>query len=192
MGEERETRMPKVQKKHAAWTVGTIIAAILAYPGFEAKLQGTDEKLDVAYAVLQKEVDHINDSKEKLERKVEMQSKILLLLYFRMGGSIEGMGVPGMGLGAGFGLGGGGGPSSEAMAFSGAPAAPDVDTDSDTDGDSNYDTEEVSKPGKATSIVTKKGSASMIEELLVEVEQDDEEERPELPDDIDSLVQSKK
>jgi len=197
---ERESRLAKVQKKHVGWgALGTFIAAILAYPGIESKLEGTDEKLGVAYAVLQKEVDHLNDANERLQNKVDNQNKILILMYGTLramgapiggGGWGVGMRVPGAGLGGGFGFGGSGGMSYGATPLGGAPAAPDVDTDSDTYGNTEYDAEEVSEPVESAPKRAKKASASTIEELLMESETDDDEERPELPDDIDSLVQA--
>jgi hypothetical protein len=189
----------------------TFIVALASAPGTVAWFQDGDTKAEVAYEVLQAEVDYLKENNKNLATDLRTLRTTMIHMYTRPSAAAMpmatfpgtyGIGVGGGGgSGSGYGSGFGGIGVAPEMAMEMPPAAADGDADADEgegadelagvlSSDFGVPVEDiVEPPPKKASKSKKKASKGHPLESLLEDSKSSIEQRPALPDSLEALMQ---
>lgn len=176
----RESQLPRVQGKHLKLgSAVTILVALFSTPGFVAWFQDGGMKAEVAYEVLQAEIDSLNKNEERLFNEMQNLRKSLLSMYIQRNHmSMYG----GMGMGMGM-------PMGEGL------VVPDdlfesFPTSADGDGDGDEGSSE-SLPEPPPSLSPPEPPVHPLEQLLAPPKSFSMEQRTPLPDKLEDLLKKR-
>lgn len=186
----RESSLPQMPhgtgKKIGLGSIGTLVVALFSTPGFISWIQDGDTKAEVAYEVLQAEINALKVAEER--RFDEMQRLRQSLLFIFMQSGQLGMPMYADSWGGGTGMAWGGGAGELMPPETLFPVSADGDGDGDSDGVEGA-AEGVSEPPPPSPPPTP--AAHHLEQLMAPSAPPNIEQRPMLPDNLDEIMKKK-